>query len=293
MSATPILSTAVPSVSVVVTSFNRPESLRVTLQSLTRQGRAIYEVIVCDDASKPAVDNLVRVYEGHLPRLTFMGAGSTMGMPRNLNRGILKSSGSHILTLHDGDWYSEGSIARLRNALWTNQSAGLAFTGIRSHSPGGEFRDVRENLEFLTTGADFLQFVLSRRGYDSPVWGSAMFSARVLQQIGLPDPAFGAIADVDYWLRIASQFDVVYLGDPLLNLPGREVVKSNWEDSPISNKISGSAAFIAADLRRSAARGSSLTTVLARHTTRFFINSWRLRLLLYRRRFRQNLRKAT
>jgi len=57
----------VVSVSVIVTTFERPEALRRVLEALARQADRDFETLVADDGSGPATEAVIRAAAGSLP----------------------------------------------------------------------------------------------------------------------------------------------------------------------------------------------------------------------------------
>jgi hypothetical protein len=47
-------------------------------------------------------------------------------------------------------------------------------------------------------------------------------------ETGRLDPRFGMYADVDMWLRLAENYAVAYVPEPLIDLSSREAVPSHW-----------------------------------------------------------------
>jgi hypothetical protein len=67
--------------------------------------------------------------------------------------------------------------------------------------------------------------------FDSPVWGTVMARRSAYLEAGLFDPRFGFVADVDMWLRLAENYDVAYIAEPLIGLASRETVPRIWGDA--------------------------------------------------------------
>jgi glycosyltransferase involved in cell wall biosynthesis len=91
-------------ISIIVTTFNRPDALDAVLRSLSRQSDRDFEVVVADDGSGPETSALL---EGWRPRLGVPlthvwqeHRGFRAGEARN--RAILKSRGGYCIFL-DGD----------------------------------------------------------------------------------------------------------------------------------------------------------------------------------------------
>jgi glycosyltransferase involved in cell wall biosynthesis len=91
-------------ISLVITTFERPEALNLVLLSVARQTRMPDEVIVADDGSGPDTARLVKAWSLMIPvpvrHLWQENKGFRAG--RSRNRGIAAASGDYVL-LVDGD----------------------------------------------------------------------------------------------------------------------------------------------------------------------------------------------
>jgi len=64
----------------------------------------------------------------------------------------------------------------------------------------------------------------TRWRFDSPVWGTVMARRAFYEKAGLFDHRFSFFSDVDMWLRLAEDYDVAYVREPLITLAGRKAV---------------------------------------------------------------------
>jgi len=95
---------AKPSISVVLTTYNRSDALAVVLKALQRQTDTDFEVVIADDGSQPAHRARIReVGQGcsfALAHVWHPDVGFTVARARNL--GVAQSRGSYLILL-DGD----------------------------------------------------------------------------------------------------------------------------------------------------------------------------------------------
>jgi hypothetical protein len=52
------------------------------------------------------------------------------------------------------------------------------------------------------------------------------------EAVGLFDERFGFYADVDMWMRLAEEFSVAYVDEPLIRLPSRDTVPRLFSLTP-------------------------------------------------------------
>lgn len=220
----------IPRVSVILTTYNRAHLLGATIESILSQTLEDFELIVCDDVSQDETEQVGREYEKRDRRVRYRRSARNLGMPGNLNAGIEASAAEYIANLHDGDLYERTLLEKWSAALDTYPRAAFVFNAYRvTGADGNTVRVFREPLGPCTAGSELLERIFFRRWrFDSPVWGTVMGRRSAYRAAGLFAPRFGFVADVDMWLRLAEKFDVAYIPEPLIVLPSREVLPSNW-----------------------------------------------------------------
>jgi glycosyltransferase involved in cell wall biosynthesis len=218
------------SVSIVLTTYNRGVLLRQTIESVLGQTLGGFELILCDDASTDDTPRICEEYAERDSRVRYIRHSRNCGMPGNLNAGITASTGEYVANLHDGDIYGPTLIEKWKAALDAHPGAAFVFNAYGALTPSGEVRRIyREALPACTPGAVLLEQIFFRRWrFDSPVWGTVMARRSAYVHAGLFDPRFGFVSDVDMWMRLADEYDVAYISEPLINLPCRESVPRKW-----------------------------------------------------------------
>ena len=219
-----------PKVSVVLTTYKRAHLLPTTIDSILAQTFRDFELVISDDCSPDETEKVCREYERFDARVRYRRGAKNVGMPGNLNAGILATSGEYIANLHDGDVYDPTLIERWSAALDACPRAAFVFNAYRGLDSSGNTVQVwREPLPPCMPGSVLLETIFFRRWhFDSPVWGTVMGRRAAYLKAGLFDPRFGFVSDVDMWLRLAEEFDVAYIAEPLIGLPSREAVPRIW-----------------------------------------------------------------
>lgn len=184
-------------VSVIITTFNRPEYLCGAIQSVLAQDFSDFELIVVDDASAGGeTENAVKSFcDG---RIRYIKNLKNVGSTESLNIGLRESRGDYIAILDDDDaWISNQKLSLQVSFLDERPDYALVGTNIivvkdvdgkeitRSHFEGDDkelrARMFREN-----------QFAHS----------SVMFRRNVALSVGGYDRGLARGKDYDLWLKL-------------------------------------------------------------------------------------------
>lgn len=222
-----------PSVSVVLVTYNRASLLDATIGSILSQTMGDFELIIADDASPDRTQEVCQRWAASDSRIRYQRRPENVGMPRNLNLGILASRGKYVAILHDDDVYCPDLLREWKSCLDGHPKAAFVFNAYRALNAQGQTRTVyRETLPRCSPGSILLERIFFRRWrFDSPVWGAVMMRRSAFDRTGSFDDRYGYWADVDMWMRLAEDFEVCYIDEPLIAVTSREVAPHQFDDS--------------------------------------------------------------
>lgn len=209
-----------PPVSVCLVTYNRATLLPATLDSLLAQTFSDFELIISDDCSTDDTEEICLEYARRDRRVRYYRNETNLGMPGNLNVSLQYAQGEYLANLHDGDVYRKDLLEKWKAALDDQPTAGFVFNAYRSVNSQGQTVINREPYGPLIKGPVLAYRLVSR--WDSCVYGTVMARRAVYEKLGWFDPCFGNFSDVDMWLRIAENYDVAYLPEPLIDLMPRD-----------------------------------------------------------------------
>ena len=222
-----------PSVSVILVTYNRASLLDATIGSILSQTMADFELIIADDASPDHTQKVCQRWATSDSRIHYHRRPENIGMPQNLNLGILASMGKYVAILHDDDVYCPDLLREWKTCLDKHPKAAFVFNSYRALNEQGQTRTVyRETLPRCSPGSVLLESILFKRWrFDSPVWGTVMMRRSAFDHAGSFDERYGYWADVDMWMRLAEDFDVCYIDEPLIAVASTEVAPHQFDDS--------------------------------------------------------------
>lgn len=218
-----------PSVSVVLTAYNRGHALARTLDSILGQTFTDFELIIADDSSTDDTREICEAYVKNDSRVRYYRNETNLGMPGNLNAAVIHARGNYVANLHDGDIYRSDLLEKWLKALENNPSAAFCFNKYEildvDGNPTGKIAGSYDS--GLIPGMQLIKRIFSANG--SPVWGTVMARRSAYEAVGPFDERFGIIADVDMWVRLAAKWDAAYVAEPVIGIRERE------KDHPWSN----------------------------------------------------------
>jgi glycosyltransferase involved in cell wall biosynthesis len=114
-----------PLVSVIISTYNRPDYLRQSATSVLSQTLTDFELIICDDAS--TMLESVQAAIPNDPRIRYTRSPRNLGMAANNARGYQLARGRYVAHLDDDDLWTPEYLQRLVQALETRPHCSLAF----------------------------------------------------------------------------------------------------------------------------------------------------------------------
>jgi teichuronic acid biosynthesis glycosyltransferase TuaG len=173
--------------SVVVPAYNARPTIREAVESVL-QNEVSTEVVIVEDGSADPV----RASDLPTGSLRILSRDTNGGTARARNRGIMNSRGRWIAFLDADDIYEPGRLDAAIKILETKPELDGLITDALVVSPDGSTRIAAPNpnsegLMHLRTGCIFAAHILGRR---------------VIEEIGLFDPRWHRLEDVDYFTRL-------------------------------------------------------------------------------------------
>src|SRR6185312_6023174 len=117
-------------ISVVISTYNRPDRLKKAIQSVIDQTYTDWELIVVDDCSTIDIHNLVAGYVVNLPdnKIKYVRLDKNFGNDtKPKNTGILKSKGEYVAFLDDDNSWRPDHLQALVNEMENYDDADLVY----------------------------------------------------------------------------------------------------------------------------------------------------------------------
>lgn len=223
--------TPLPLVSICIPAFNAEKTLQITLDSIFRQTYSNYEVLVSDNQSTDATPDIVHAC-GDRARYCLFTAGKPewaraipgySGAFDNWNFALSQGKGEFLCLYHSDDVYEPSIVSKQAAFLQAHPEVGAVFTMMRAIGEDG--RPIKLGVRRLIPefqGRQIFSFpeifnAIMRHANFIPA-PSVMFRRSALEAVGgFEERYFLTSADLDMWLRVARQYPIGILDEPLLN----------------------------------------------------------------------------
>lgn len=203
-----------PRVSIVIPAYNHAKWIGETLQSVLDQTFGDWEAVVVDDGSKDETGDIVRRFS---PQIRYVRQENA-GVSAARNAGLDLTRAPYVTFLDSDDIWPARTLENLVGCLDQNLGAGMVY-GARCRMKEGLIYDC--TIPSLA-GSILVPLLMKDESLKLSI-GSTMMRRSVLERVKPFDLRFSTSADYDLWLRIAAEYPVAFVREPVLHyriLPG-------------------------------------------------------------------------
>ncbi|MCP6720033.1 MAG: glycosyltransferase [Patescibacteria group bacterium] len=222
---------AKPQVSVIITTFKRPQFLREAIRSVLSQKFEDFELIVVnDDPSGAEIDGIVSSFKDS--RIFYIKNKENFGSARSLNVGLNQAKGDYIAILDDDDaWISKEKLGRQVEFL--DRSKEYVLVGTNT-----VVVDAQSGKEIVKSQISSADEELRKSFFRSNPFAhsSVMFRKEKALEVGGYDESLPRGKDYDLWLKLAKKGKVSVLPDYFLKyreatFKDRNLVRQRYKDA--------------------------------------------------------------
>lgn len=199
------------SVSVIIPNYNYGRFLSQTIDSVLNQSHKNLEVIVIDNGSTDNSRDVLESY-GQKIRTVFQ---ENQGQSAARNVGLANAKGS-LISLLDADDYWETTKVEKQLKLLTEESQ-FVYTAMRRFN-----NETGETVNVVTPTFDgdcrhaFVQF--PSRAVVPGGESSALFSRRLVEEVGFFNPILNSASGRDYFRRCSIHTNFTFVNEALVNI---------------------------------------------------------------------------
>ena len=191
-------------VSIIIPTFNRRDYITIALDSVLKQTYKDYEIIIIDDGSSDDTKEVLKPYQDNI-RYFYQ---DNKGIPTTRNKGIKEAQGDYIAFLDSDDYWLPEKLERQIECFSRNSHYGMVATRCSSITPDGKLRKKNRPGKSGWVLTDLFKANFIRTS-------SAMIKKECFEKVGLFDESLPECEEYDLWLRIAREYPVGFINEPL------------------------------------------------------------------------------
>jgi glycosyltransferase involved in cell wall biosynthesis len=197
-------------ITAIIPTFNSERYICNTVESVLTQTYPVHEVIVVDDGSTDATEQVLARYAGRIRYIRQTNAGP----PVARNTGLAHATGDWVALLDSDDLWVRTKIERQMEYAGAHPACGLVYTDMKTFDETGIIEEsvkVSRNLT-LSSGYIFPQMFAETLFQTSAV----LIRKSCLDAVGGFDESLRMGDDYELFLRIARHFELGYVDAPLV-----------------------------------------------------------------------------
>ena len=117
-----------PNISIITATYNRAQTLEISILSVLNQNYPRLEYIIIDGGSTDGSVEIIKKYEKHL---SYWVSEPDKGIADAWNKGIIKSTGDIISMLNSDDWYEPGIFSKVATIFQRNPFLDIVHGNVR------------------------------------------------------------------------------------------------------------------------------------------------------------------
>jgi glycosyltransferase involved in cell wall biosynthesis len=211
-----------PLVSVVIPAYNRPDTLKIAIDSVLEQTYSNIEIIICDDSTDDRVHEMLGPYLGSYPKIKYYKNERNLFL-ENWHKCYDLASGEYINYLMDDDVFHKEKIAKM--IYFFNEFENITLVTSQRQT-------INESGDFLPPLHATSKLYEETRIVDGKILGNLALT-RCLNVIGEPTTVlfrkkdltepfgvykgkqYSLINDLAAWLSLLTKGNAVYIPEPL------------------------------------------------------------------------------
>lgn len=181
-----------PKISIITSTYNRPERLIAAIESVKNQTFEDWEMIIVDDCSTDTTEQVVKGYLDD--KIKYIRLAENFGNDtRPKNVGIMASTGEYVSFLDDDNTYRPDHLQSLINVLEREEVDGVY---------GDRFIHINNEPHGIGVHSDFDPMLLMTRNYIDT--SDVLLKRDFLFDLGGFDERFKKYIDWNLWVRAAK-----------------------------------------------------------------------------------------
>jgi glycosyltransferase involved in cell wall biosynthesis len=193
-----------PLVSVIIPTYNREKIITRAIDSVFAQTYRDFEIVVLDDGSQ---DNTRAVAQAYGPKVHYFYQDNK-GIAGARNAGMHQTAGDYIAFLDSDDYWLPGKLEQQMALFSQHPEYGMVGCQCGSVQIDGTYREKNRPGK-----SGWILYDLFNKNFIRT--SSAVITRACLEKVGGFDETLREGEEYDYWLRIAAEFAIGFINEPL------------------------------------------------------------------------------
>ena len=193
-----------PLVSVIIPTYNREKIITRAIDSVFAQTYRDFEIVVLDDGSQ---DNTKAVAQAYGPKVHYFYQDNK-GIAGARNAGMHQTAGDYIAFLDSDDYWLPGKLERQMALFRQHPEYGMVGCQCGAVQIDGTYREKNRPGK-----SGWILYDLFNKNFIRT--SSAVITRGCLEKVGGFDESLREGEEYDYWLRIAAEFAIGFINEPL------------------------------------------------------------------------------
>jgi len=218
--------------SIVIPTYNRPEKLKVAIESAVAQNTTrFFEVVVIDNSDDPVIqmENKKTVEFFESANIKLYRNNKNIGMFGNWNRGVQLAKGEWLTILNDDDELDLNWIEAVMAARNGKSLVGVASEISGEFPKDGVLVHLRKKIKSMTAGSGLRKMNACEFYVAHPFYGTlgVLFNRQVIMELGGYDESLWPSADYAISVNYFIKYGAVSISETL--------AVYNWGENESSN----------------------------------------------------------
>jgi GT2 family glycosyltransferase len=203
-------------VTVVVPCYKYGHFLDGVVRSALEQERVRTDVIIVDDASPDGSGEVAEAIAASEPRVSVIRHETNKGHIATYNDGLARATGRYVVLLSADDMLAPGALARATDLMEGHPLVGMVYgipdSFFTAEPPPPPKR--RRSSWSIWPGQQWIDLACWR-GRNFTISPEVVVRTEAMREVGLYNPELPHSGDLEYWLRVASLWDVGRINGPV------------------------------------------------------------------------------
>jgi len=204
-----------PLISICMPNYNYEHYIKEAIESILSQTYSNFELIIVDDASTDNSAEIIKSFND--PRIKLYQNTSNIFMFPTINKAIKQAKGDIIAVIHSDDLYEKTFLEEIVKAYNDYPDKKVFISGVNFYHSESNYKIPWH--PYKTGGIKSQKEVLLVLATYNNIGNGVNVAIQkdCINKVGFFTETFKYIGDYDYWLRLAEEYDFVYIPKILAN----------------------------------------------------------------------------